>query len=453
MSFRKDFIWGTATASYQIEGAAYEDGKGLSIWDTFSHEPGRIFEGHTGDIACDHYHRYKEDVALMKQMGVKNYRFSLSWPRLIPEGVGEVNEKGVAFYNALIDELVAAGIRPFITLYHWDYPRALQARGGWENPDSPNWYVDYVELVARRFGDRVKDFITFNEPQCFIGKGFGDCEHAPGYRLPLHAKIPMSHHVLKAHGLAVLKLRELVPGCRVGYAPCGNPCMPATNSPEDIEAARKAYFDITTNPLQWFSDISWWSDPPMLGRYPEKGLKMVGQYLPKGWEEDMKIIHQPLDFYAQNIYNGRLIKAADNELGYEQVCFAPGHPKTAIQWHVTPDALYWGPKFLYERYKTPFLITENGLSCHDAVSLDGKVHDPNREDFMHRYLLAYKRAAEDGVDAIGYFAWSLMDNYEWAEGYADRFGLVYVDYTTQERIIKDSFYWYKTVTETNGENL
>lgn len=453
MSFKKDFIWGTATASYQVEGAAFEDGRGLSIWDTFSREPGRVFNGHNGDVACDHYHRFKEDVALMKQLGVKNYRFSLSWSRLIPEGVGAVNEKGVAFYNALIDELLANGIRPFITLFHWDYPRTLQAKGGWENPESPKWYESYVELVAKRFGDRAKDFITFNEPQCFIGKGFGDCEHAPGYKLPLHAIVPMSHHVLKAHGLGVLKLRELVPDCRVGYAPCGNPCMPATERSEDIEAARKAYFDVTTHPLQWGSDISWWSDPPMLGRYPEKGLQMVGHFLPKGWGADMELIHQPLDFYAQNIYNGRLFKAADNALGYEEVPFPAGHPKTAIQWMVTPDALYWGPKFLYERYKTPFLITENGMSCHDVVSLDGKVHDPNREDFMHRYLLAYKRAAEDGVDAIGYFAWTMLDNFEWAMGYNDRFGLVYVDYQTQERIVKDSAWWYKSVMESNGETL
>ena len=453
MSFRKDFIWGAATASYQIEGAAYEDGKGSDIWSDFSHEPGKVFQGHNGDIACDHYHRFKEDVALMKRMGVKNYRFSVSWPRLIPEGVGEVNPQGVAFYNALIDELIANGIRPFMTLFHWDYPSALLKKGAWTNPDSPRWFESYTEVIARCFGDRVKDFITFNEPQCFIGLGFGSGAHAPGYKLPLSATVLMSHNVLKAHGLSVLKLRELVPDCRVGYAPCGDPRIPETNSPEDIEAARKAYFDVSDEPEGWAFNISWWSDPPMLGRYPEAGLKKLGKYLPEGWEKDLALIHQPLDFYAQNIYNGRLVKAADNECGYAHVDYAPGHPKTAIQWFVTPDALYWGPKFLYERYKTPFLITENGMSCHDAVSLDGRVHDPNRQDYMHRYLRAYKRAAEDGVDAIGYFAWSLMDNFEWAMGYFDRFGLVYVDYQTQERIVKDSFYWYKEVMETNGDNL
>ena len=453
MSFCKDFIWGAATASYQIEGAAAEDGKGPSVWDRFSHEPGKICFGHTGDVACDHYHRFREDVALMKEMGVKNYRFSLSWPRLLPEGTGKVNEKGVAFYNALIDELISAGIRPFVTLFHWDYPCALQARGAWENPESPLWFEAYAALCAQRFGDRVKDFITFNEPQCFIGLGCGSGEHAPGYRLPLSSTVVMSHHVMVAHGLAVKALRKHAPGCRIGYAPCGNACIPATDDPRDIEAARKAYFMVGDDPKGWAFNISWWSDPVMLGRYPGQGLRLLGRYLPKEWENDLETICQPLDYYCQNIYNGDFVRACDQAPGFEFVPHPAGHPKTAIQWFVTPDALYWGPKFLYERYKTPFIITENGMSSHDVVSLDGKVHDPQRQDYMHRYLLAYKRAAEDGVDASGYFAWSLMDNYEWANGYTDRFGLVYVDYLTQERIVKDSFHWYKAVMENNGENL
>ena len=453
MSFRKDFIWGAATASYQIEGAAFEGGKGPSVWDRFSHEPGKVLEGHTGDVACDHYHRFREDVRLMKEMGVKNYRFSLSWPRLLPQGVGEVNEQGVAFYNALIDELLAAGLRPIVTLFHWDYPAALQARGAWENPESPAWFLEYATLCARRFGDRVKDFITFNEPQCFIGLGYCKGVHAPGYVLPPSATIPMSHHVLLAHGLTVSMLRKTVPGVRVGYAPCGDPRIPASDRAEDIEAARKAYFSVPGSAKDWPFSVSWWSDPAILGRYPEDGLEHFGQYLPAGWEKDLETICQPLDFYCQNIYSGRLIKAADNAQGWAELLQPVGHPKTAIQWPVTPDALYWGPRFLYERYRLPFMITENGMSSHDVVSLDGQVHDPQRQDYMHRYLLAYKRAAEDGVDAIGYLAWSLMDNYEWANGYTDRVGLVYVDYGTQERIVKDSFHWYKTVMESNGENL
>ena len=452
MGFRKDFLWGVATASYQIEGAVHEGGRSDSVWDCFSHTPGKVLGGHTGDEACDHYHRFKEDVALMAEMGVKNYRFSVAWPRIIPNGTGEVNQQGIDFYNALIDELIAHGIRPFMTLFHWDYPMALHARGAWENPESPKWFEEYVSVCARAFGDRVKDFITFNEPQCFIGLGYVNGVHAPGLKVLPSSSIPMAHHVLKAHGLAVRALRSLVPDCRIGYAPCGDPCVPYTETPEDIEAARKAYF--TVPPVEnWVWNISWWSDPVMLGRYPEQGLKHLGQYLPEGWEKDMELIHQPIDYYCQNIYNGRLIRHADNPLGWEEVAKAPGAPKTGIQWYVTPGALYWGPRFLYERYQTPFMITENGMSCHDVVSLDGKVHDPNRQDYLNRYLLAYKRAAEEGVDVRGYFQWSFLDNFEWAEGYNERFGMVYVDYATQKRTVKDSAYWYKTVMETNGENL
>lgn len=453
MGFRKDFIWGAATAAYQIEGAAQEDGRGMSVWDRFSHEPGHVLFGHTGDVACDHYHRYKEDVALMRELGIRNYRFSIAWTRLLPGGMGAVNPKGVDFYNRLIDELLEHEIRPFVTLFHWDYPVALQARGGWENADSPKWFEEYAALCARLFGDRVKDFITLNEPQCFIGVGMEEGRHAPGLRLGASQTIPMSHHVLKAHGLAVRALRALSPGCRVGYAPCGVPCIPQSESEADVCAARTAYFDVPVNEKTWAKNVAWWSDPVMLGRYPERALPAFEKHLPHGWEGDMETICQPLDYYGQNIYNGRLIRAAQNECGYEEIPQPVGFPKTAIQWPITPEALYWGPKFLYERYRTPILITENGLSCHDAVSLDGKVHDPNREDFMHRYLLAYRRAAEENVDAAGYFAWSFMDNYEWAHGYNERFGLVYVDYTTQERIVKDSALWYRRVMETNGEGI
>lgn len=452
MGFSKDFLWGAATASYQIEGGAFEDGKGLSVWDRYSHTEGKCFQGHTGDMACDHYHRYREDVEMMAELGIKNYRFSLSWPRILPDGTGAVNQKGVDFYNRLIDALLEKNIRPFITLFHWDYPWALQMRGAWENPDSPKWFENYVAVCARAFGDRVKDFITLNEPQCFIGLGCCSGVHAPGLQLPSCSTVPMSHHVLMGHGLAVRALRSLVPEVRVGYAPCGEPSIPASNSAEDIDAARRAYFGMPGE-AGWSWNVGWWSDPALLGSYPEAGLRHIGKYLPTGWEKDLEIIHQPLDFYGQNIYQGRVIRAADNAEGYETVQLPMGFAKTASQWPVTPDALYWGPRFLYERYHTPIIITENGLSCHDTVSLDGKVHDPNREDYLHRYLLAYRRAADEGVDVRGYFQWSLMDNYEWSSGYNERFGMVYVDYTTQKRIVKDSAWWYKRVMESNGESL
>ncbi|MDD4081299.1 MAG: GH1 family beta-glucosidase [Eubacteriales bacterium] len=452
MPFREDFIWGAATSSYQIEGGAFEDGRGLSVWDAFSHQPGKVFEGHTGDVSSDHYHRYFEDVDLLARMGINNYRFSVSWPRLLPEGTGTVNRKGVDFYNRLVDALLEKGIRPWMTLYHWDLPYALQARGGWENPDMPQWFEDYAKLCALSFGDRVRDFIPLNEPQCFIGMGCGSGVHAPGLVMGKHATVPMAHHVVKANGLSTQALRALVPGCSVGYAPNMNPCMPATKSEADIAAARAAYFHVPEGD-DWHWNVSWWSDPVMLGEYPAQGLELLERFLPRGWEKDMPLIHQKLDYYGQNIYQGHVIRAADNARGWDEVPRPFGIAKTASQWPVTPEALYWGPRFLYERYQTPILITENGLSCHDALSLNGKVHDPNRENYVHRYLLNLRRAAGDGADIAGYFYWSLLDNFEWAEGYSDRFGLVFVDYTTGERTIKESAWWYKKVMESNGESL
>lgn len=453
MGFRKDFIWGSATAAYQIEGAWQVDGRGESVWDRYCHQPGNVYQGHTGDVLCDHYHRYPDDIRLMKELGIPSYRFSVSWPRIFPEGKGNVNEKGLDFYDRLIDTTLDAGIRPFMTLFHWDYPSALQACGAWENPDSPHWFEDYAALLAKRYGDRVKDFITLNEPQCFIGFGYVDGSNAPGLKLPISSTVPMSHNVLKAHGLAARALHSLVPGCNVGYAPCGNPAIPATESPADIEAARKAYFDQKPTSKFWAWDIAWWSDPALLGRYPEKGLQLWGKYLPNGWEKDLDMIHQPLEFYAQNIYLGDVYRAADNADGYEQMSDPMGAPRTAAGWTITPDALYWAAKFLTERYHTPFIVSENGMSCHDAVSLDGRVHDPNRQDYLHRYLRGLKRAADEGIDVAGYFVWSFLDNFEWALGCSERFGLVHVDYQTQKRTPKDSAYWYKQVIQQNGDNL
>ena len=451
MGFSKDFIWGAATAAYQIEGAAQADGKGLNVWDAFSREPGRVFQGHTGDVACDHYHLFREDCKLMASLGVKHYRFSINWPRILPEGTGAVNEKGIAFYNNLIDCLLEYGITPYVTLFHWEYPIALQQKGAWENADSVQWFMAYVETVAKVFGDRVKNFFTFNEPQCFIGLGYGSGEHAPGLQLPLRSTVRMSHHVMVAHGLAVKTLRALVPDCRIGYVPCSNPVYPATEKPEDILASKEAYFRMPADPKLWFWNVTWWSDPVMLGVYPEDGLELYGKYLPRGFEKDLSTICQPIDWYGQNIYNGSMVRAGEN--GPEKVDFPQGYAKTGMNWPVTPDCLYWGPKFLYERYQTPILIAENGMSNLDTVSLDGKVHDPSRIDYLHRYLLALSRAAEEGVSVAGYFHWSFMDNFEWAMGYNDRFGQVYVDFATQKRIPKDSAYWYKQVMETNGESL
>jgi beta-glucosidase len=451
LSFKKDFVWGVATAAYQIEGAWNEDGKGENIWDVFSHESGHVFEGHTGDVACDHYHRYKEDVKLMKELGITAYRFSISWSRLIPDGVGEINPKGVEFYSNLIDELLANGIEPYVTLFHWDYPYALHKKGGWLNDDSVKWFADYAATVSKLFSDRVRNFITFNEPQCFIGLGYMTSEHAPGYKVMYKDIFQMCHNVLKAHGAAVIALRENAKKpIKVGYAPTGPVCYPASEKPEDIEAARTAMFACPPLRRSIMRNVSWWSDPVILGKYPEDGLKMYKDYLPEITDEDMRLINQPLDFYANNIYNGQEYRADENG-NPQQVEHKVGLGKTAIQWPVTPEALRWGSRFYYERYKLPFIITENGMSAHDVVSLDGKVHDPNRIDFLNRYLLQLEKATDDGVDVRGYFQWSLIDNFEWAKGYNDRFGLIYVDYETQQRIPKDSYYWYKEWIEKHSK--
>ena len=454
MRFEKDFVWGAATASYQVEGAAYEDGKGRNIWDVFSSEPGNVYEGHTGDVACDQYHHFREDVALMKEIGVKAYRFSVSWARILPDGTGAVNEKGIAYYNMLIDELLRAGIEPYMTLYHWDLPYELHKRGGWLNPDIENWFYSYAKLIAQRFSDRVKHFFTINEPQCVIGLGYERGIHAPGLKLGPSDYFTCWHNLLKAHGRAVEALRKYSHGeVKIGMAACGGVCAPATDDPADVEAARKAMFSLGEKSLEVCSwDVALCLDPVYKGQYPEDIMSAFGQYFPKIRPEDMEVISQPLDFHGQNIYNSITIRADENG-NPVRVTRCPGFPRTANGWPVTPESLYWGPKFLQERYHKPIYITENGLSSHDWISVDGEVHDSSRIDFLRRYLLEVGRAKHDGVDIRGYFLWSLLDNFEWNEGYKERFGMIYVDYETQKRIRKDSSYFYEEVIASAGEAL
>ncbi|MGY8827099.1 MAG: GH1 family beta-glucosidase [Candidatus Latescibacterota bacterium] len=448
MSFPEGFVWGAAAASYQIEGGAFDDGKGLSVWDMMCRQKGRVYGGHTGEVAIDHYHRYKEDVALMKEMGLMAYRLSISWPRVLPEGVGSVNEAGLAFYDRLIDELLAAEITPYVTLFHWDFPHDLYCRGGWLNPQSPEWFAEYSEVVVDKLSDRVQNWMTLNEPQCFIGLSLQEGIHAPGDKLGLEEVLLAGHHALLAHGRSVQVIRARAKADPVvGYAPTGTIVSPADeDDPENVEAARRAMYAVN-NKNCW--NISWWSDPVILGHYPEDGLSTYGSAVPKIKESDFDIMCQPLDFYGTNTYNGWTI--GRNEQGkFRQVERPAGHPVCGNKWPVTPEALYWGPRFYHERYGLPIIIMENGLSSQDWVSLDGKVHDPQRIDFTQRYLLEFERAGEDGVPIEGYFHWSAFDNFEWAEGYKERFGLIYVDYQTQERILKDSAHWYRTVIESNG---
>ena len=342
------------------------------------------------------------------------------------------------------------GIVPYITLFHWDYPYELYKKGGWLNSESSEWFAEYTGVVIRRLSDRVKHWITFNEPQCFIGLGHHRGTHAPGLKLSFDDLMAASHNFLLSHGKAVQTIRAFQKQpCQVGYAPTGTICYPDQENSANIEAARNATFSVKE--LN-FENHAWWSDPIYLGKYPEDGLKLFEQFLPEIGQNDLQIINQPLDFVGLNIYHGRPVEAGVDGDAVDVPKYE-GFPQTHIHWPVTPEALYWGPKFMYERYKKPILITENGLSCADVVSLDGKVHDSNRIDYLHRYLKQYKRAADDGVDLAGYFTWSVMDNFEWAEGYHHRFGLIYVDYLTQKRIIKDSGYWYKSVINSNGECL
>lgn len=451
MSFSKNFVWGAASASYQIEGAFAEDGKGLSVWDMMSRKEGAIYQGQTGDIACDHYHRYKEDVAIMKKIGLQGYRMSLSWPRIIPAGTGSINEKGLEFYDKLIDELLANRIKPFVTLFHWDFPYELYCRGGWLNPESSDWFAEYARVVTDRFSDRVENWITLNEPQCFIGSGHLKGNHAPGDKLGWTQVLKAGHNALLAHGKAVQVIRsnaKLRPN--IGFAPVGVVRVPdREDNASDIDAAREAMFTIEEKNY-W--NNTWWMDPVFMGQYPQDGLDVFGPCAPKFTDAEMKIISEPVDFCGGNIYNGRETRA--DEAGRPQDApRALAYSRTAFDWAVNPRSLYWGPKFFYERYKKPIIITENGMANIDWISLDGKVHDPQRIDFLNRYLLQLRRAIDDGVDIRGYFQWSLTDNFEWAQGFSKRFGLAFVDYETQKRTLKDSAYWYRNVISTNGKSL
>jgi len=450
MSFPASFVWGAATSAYQVEGAAAQDGRGLSVWDTFCKQPGAIWQGQSGDRACDHYNRFRGDIGLMQEIGLRAYRFSISWPRVLPRGVGEVNEKGLAFYDALVDGLLAAGITPYATLFHWDFPEALYQRGGWLNRESAEWFAEYAQVVVDRLSDRVTNWMTLNEPQVFIKFGHGDGTNAPGLKLPLAEQLLAAHHCLLAHGrsVQVIRARAKKPA-RVGIAPVCVVKYPASASAGDIEAARAATSGVPER-LLW--NNAWFYDPVVLGGYPAEGLAMYGADVPGAAPGDFELMKQPMDFLGLNIYEGQPVKAGAD--GKAEVVARPvGHPMTAFRWPVEPESLYWGPRFMYERYKLPIYITENGLSNIDWVSLDGKVHDPQRIDFTQRYLLALRRAVADGVDVRGYFHWSLMDNFEWSAGYKERFGLIHVDFETQGRVIKDSAKWYRGVIESNGGSL
>ena len=448
--FNDDFLWGAASAAYQVEGAAYEDGKSEGIWDYFSKIKGKIAFNENGDESTDHYHRYKEDVALMKQMGLKCYRFSISWPRVLPDGTGEINQKGLQFYSDLVDELINAGIEPMVTLFHWNLPMTLYKLGGWKNDEISSWFEEYTKVVVDKLSDRVKYWITINEPQMFIGAGLSAGFHAPFECNSQKDVMKAIRNTLLSHGKAVAVIRKYAKQKPIiGMAPTGSSCIPKDDSKEALDEARNVTFRLDKEKYGLSNVI--WADPVFLGKFPDEAYEIFGEDLPKFSKEEWTIVSEPLDFYGYNVYEA--ISTSFKLLTEYNDYSYMGSPKTTMGWSITPDVLYYSTKFFYERYKKPILITENGMSNTDWVSLDNCVHDPQRIDFIHRYLLSLKKATDEGIPVIGYMYWSLIDNFEWTQGYDKRFGLIYVDYKTKERTLKDSAKWYSEVIKNNGNNL
>ena len=448
IKFPKDFLWGAATSSYQIEGAWNADGKGESIWDRFSHTPGKVKNGDTGDVACDHYHRWQSDIQVLKEIGLKGYRFSIAWPRILPSGSGAVNRAGLDFYSRLVDGLLEAGIQPFITLYHWDLPQALQDKGGWPVRSTAEAFVEYADAVSRRLGDRVKNWITHNEPEVVVTQGYYAGRHAPGIQ-DLNQSIWTSHHLLLSHGWAVQAIRANSPQAEVGIVLNTSWLMAASNSRADLEAARVR--DGILN--RWYAD-------PLYGRgYP---ADIVAHYqsqgaLPGGMEfiqpGDMEAIAIPTDFLGLNYYS-RWVVRSDAPGNAPQVVFpAPKDDRrwTEMDWEVYPDGLLGVLARFYFAYQPLKLyVTENGASYSDGPDAEGRVRDLRRLDYLRSHLHACQRAILAGVPLAGYFAWSLLDNFEWGHCYSQRFGIVWVDFQTQQRILKDSARWYAGVIAENG---
>jgi len=423
----KDFIWGVSTSNYQIEGAAREDGRGLGIWDTFCRQ-GKIANNDNADVACDHYHRYAEDVALMQRIGVDAYRFSVSWPRLLPEGRGRVNEAGLAFYDRLLDRLLAAGIEPWLCLYHWDLPQALEDLGGWTARDSATWFGDFAALVGRRYGDRIKRIATFNEPAVFSLLGYAYGSHAPG-KVDYDALLKVIHNVNRAHGRAVDAIRATVEGASIGSVHNVQPCRPASDSAADRIATER--FDEYWNRA--------FPQPQMLGTYPPQLGEALAPLIKPG---DLVEICRSTDWFGLNHYGPLYIKESTDMLksGFGPV---PAHiPRTSMGWPIEPDGLEETLLMLDRTYALPIFVMENGTATVDQVLANGEVHDQDRIDYLRGYIGAMDAAIAAGADVRGYFVWSLMDNFEWNSGYKERFGLVHVDYATLQRRPKASAKWY-----------
>ncbi len=432
-SFPPHFLWGAATASYQIEGAVSEGGRGESIWDRFCATPGKVRNGESGAVADDFYHRYRDDIALMRQLGLDAFRFSIAWPRILPTGRGRANEEGLDFYDRLVDELLAGGIEPFATLYHWDLPQPLEDVGGWTNRDTCQAFVEYVEMVVRRLGDRVHNWITHNEPWVAAMLGYGGGEHAPGRAEGTAGALRAAHHMLLSHGLAIPVIRSESPDAQVGITLNLTPFYPGSDSPQDAEATRIS--DGRTN--------RWFLDPLFRGAYPADIVAMLGDDMPPIQDGDLAIISQPIDFLGVNNYSREVVRT-DPDTGQRIHGRLPDAAYTDMGWEVYPEGLHDLLVRLHREYApTRLYVTENGAAFPDVPGHDGAVNDPERQSFLASYLEAAGRAIQQGVPLAGYFVWSFLDNFEWAFGYSKRFGIVYVDYPTLQRIPKGSFHWYR----------
>ncbi|HEX7057285.1 MAG TPA: GH1 family beta-glucosidase [Bacilli bacterium] len=438
--FPQDFLWGAATASYQIEGAWNEDGRKPSIWDTFAHTPGNVLNGDNGDQACDSYHRLDEDIQLLKELGVGAYRFSIAWPRIFPDGIGELNAKGLNYYQNLVDKLLENGIAPCCTLYHWDLPQALQDQGGWANRATIDAFVRYAETMFQAFAGKIKFWVTFNEPWCisFLSNFLG--EHAPGNRDPQLA-LNVAHHIMIAHGKAVERFRAMRMDGQIGIVANYSWFEPYSLSAEDVAACRRS--------ACWF--MEWFCDPIFTGAYPQY---MVDWFAQKGVKldvlaGDMEQIRQPIDFLGLNYYSGNVARYKENSGLFDAEIVDVGHDKTDIDWFIYPEGLYRTLCRLREIYgDIPIYITENG-ACYNDEPAAGKVRDKQRIKYLREHLLQMNRAISSGVNVKGYFIWSLLDNFEWAYGYSKRFGIVHVDFATLERTKKDSYFWYKKTIANN----
>ena len=446
MAFCEDFVWGAASSAYQTEGYPTADGGGESVWDVFCRAPGAIANGDDGSVACDGYHRFEEDIGLLASLGLSAYRFSTSWARIDPNGDGRWNEAGLRYYDRVVDCCTKNGVSPWMTLFHWELPQALEEKGGWQNCKTAEAFSRFAGMMAERFKDRVRHFITLNEPQIVLKLGYSDGVHAPGKQLSLPQLVSCWKNLMLAHGLSFRAIRKAAPQAQIGIASTGRLCYP--HSPSDETAARQETFRLTDTDWMFTHPIV--LDAVCFGRVEPEGEKLrelISAVTPGEWD----LMHAKPDFIGVNAYNGSEIAAGPG--GMPVYLPRPvGAPRTALKWPITPEIMEDGLSYLFDRYGLALYVTECGLSCNDRIYLDGQVHDLDRIDFLHRYLLSLRKGAEK-ADIRGFFHWSLTDNFEWHSGYGERFGLVYIDFSTQKRTLKDSAGWFSRTARENGRNL